>query len=75
MEFSVVKTKRRGKHLICENFIFKKKIKSKDFQYYKCVNPSCSSKLSLNIINISIKNKPSSHNQFEPEQQLSETYF
>ena len=42
---SIVKSKRRGK-------------KRKDIQYYKPVNPSCSSKLSLNLFNNSNQMKP-----------------
>ena len=76
MDFRTVPSVRRGQNLIVDNYLFKKKNRRKgDTQYYKCVQNTCTSRLSIDLVQNIIVNQPGSHNHFRPEEQIAQQDF
>ena len=53
----------------------KKNRKKGDTQYYKCVQNTCTSRLSIDLVQNIIVNQPGSHNHFRPEEQIAQQDF
>ena len=65
----------RGENLLCDGYLYKKNRKRENIQYYKCVIDSCPSRLTLEISNNKIINKPATHPHLPPEDRVSEQKF
>ena len=75
MEFSFVKAPFRGENLPFDGYLYKKNRKRENIQYYICVIDSCPSRLTLEISNKKIINKPATHPHLPPENRVSEQKF